>query len=225
MTSGEDNSNPGGLQVPRDAEWESDVLTNEDVELAVYSLKDHHTFLRFSERPVDTMLQYLEAHFDPQKPEPNYNLGIQAGVGGARLSHEHERQYLYVKQSLLLWRETLKNLLRLWSLADKDMLDSKNPYQRRETGQGLNRLQSSPSVYSAFCEVVSSVQRQAGGWVGSSVIHLGDRNVPNALMFIDKYIQVDYLFTDCIPRRFRGSLTPLSKFWTSFRNFMQKARA
>jgi hypothetical protein len=35
----------------------------------------------------------------------SYILGITMGMGGARLSHKHERQYTYVLQSMMLWRE------------------------------------------------------------------------------------------------------------------------
>jgi Protein of unknown function (DUF2009) len=39
-------------------------------------------------------------------------------------------------------------------------------------------------------KILHSVQSRVGSWVGSSVIHLGDSNVPNSLTFIDKYAQL-----------------------------------
>lgn len=56
--------------------------------------------------------------------------------------------------------------------------------------QGLNRVQQAPSVSRAMHAVLHRCQQRLGSWVGSSVVHLGDHNVPNALMFIDKYTQV-----------------------------------
>lgn len=51
----------------------------------------------------------------------------------------------------------------------------------------MNRLQTCYNVSRAMHAILGKVQHQAKGWVGLSVIHLGDRDVPNALMFIDKY--------------------------------------
>lgn len=59
--------------------------------------------------------------------------------------------------------------------------------------QGLNRVQQAPSVSRAMHAVLHRCQQRLGTWVGSSVVHLGDHNVPNALMFIDKYTQVPSL--------------------------------
>ncbi len=69
--------------------------------------------------------------------------------------------------------------------------------------QGLNRVQQAPSVSRAMHAVLHRCQQRLGTWVGSSVVHLGDHNVPNALMFIDKYTQV-HLVSSPGPSCFRA---------------------
>ena len=47
-------------------------------------------------------------------------------------------------------------------------------------------IMQAPQIRRAMLSVLHRCQTKLGSWVGSSVVHLGDHNVPNALMFIDK---------------------------------------
>jgi hypothetical protein len=136
------------------------------------------------------MIAFLKEFFDPEKEEEEYSLAIHAGSDGARLSHSHESQFRYVLQSLELWGEIMENMFMLWYLAESDLLNGDAGYRLSNTGQGLNRVQAAPQCYRAVSSIVSAVQHRLGNWIGSSVVHMGDHNVPNALMFIDKYTQV-----------------------------------
>jgi hypothetical protein len=158
----------------------------------LYSIGDNNSFLRQNRDPCDKMLRYLTKYFSPNKIEKHYSLGITAGKGGARLTHNHARQYHYVFQSLTLWSMVLNDFYKLWIFAESDLLDTVNGniYKLRDTGQGLNRVQSAPRVSRMMHTILSQAQTKVGTWVGSSVIHLGDHNVPNAFMFIDKYTQI-----------------------------------
>lgn len=131
------------------------------------------------------MLKYLSKYFTPTKHDHGYSLAISAGRHGHRLTHSHSTQYTYVYQSITLWREIMNEMFLLWSMADEDLI-SPSAYRLTNTGQGLQRIQPCPNVSRAIHKILNRAHKKCGSWVGSSVVHLGDKNVPNSFMFIDK---------------------------------------
>ncbi|CAO3678604.1 unnamed protein product [Umbelopsis ramanniana] len=169
--------------------YQNERITRDEIKRCLLSLSDNHAFLRANRDPCEKMLKYLTKYFSPTKAEPRYSLAISSGRGGHRLTHNHATQFAYVHQTLNLWREILHEMFMLWSLSDDDLLSS-NPYRLTNTGQGLHRIQACPSVSREMHRTLHRAQKKSGSWIGSSVIHLGDKNVANAFMFIDKYNQV-----------------------------------
>jgi len=171
--------------------FSDDNITEEEIEWCLYSIGDNSSFLVFNRDPVDHMISYLKQNFPESLDQDNVrSLAIRCGYKGARLSHPHSQQYQYCLQTLTLWREIQNDMFKLWCMAEEDLLHSNNYYSLRDTGQGLNRVQSAPTIGKAMHEILHRAQRKVGSWIGSSVVHLGDHNVPNALTFIDKYTQV-----------------------------------
>lgn len=173
-------------------------LPEDTLRSCLYAITDNKSFLNSNLRPIQDCIALLKHYFAPDKVEPKYSLAIAAGDSGARLTHTHEMQFNYVLQSLTLWAIIVEDMFRLWYLAELDLLDDASEYTLKNTGQGLQRVKASPRVYRAMHEILARTKAQLGGWVGSSVIHLGDDNVPNALMFIDKYTQVPRILTPLI---------------------------
>jgi hypothetical protein len=87
-------------------------LSQEQVRQCIYSIGDNHAFLRTNRDPCEKMITYLKEHFHATQPKDvKSTLAIRSGKNGARLSHDHAKQYAYVLQSLTLWREILHGLL------------------------------------------------------------------------------------------------------------------
>ena len=164
-------------------------LSSDDIHNCLYSICDNNSFLNSNRVPVDKVIDFLTTHFSPSKIEDGYSLSIVSGEDGARLSHSHERQYYFALQSLTLWRDIIDDMFRLWAMAEDDLLSESVTYSLQDTGQGMQRVQQCPRTYKAMQTILSRVQSKVRHWVGSSVIHMGDHNVPNALSFIDKYTQ------------------------------------
>jgi hypothetical protein len=180
--------------------WADKVVSVDDdartsIQLIVDSVKDYYLEINSFIFPINNLINNLEKFFDPKSDRQNgidvklTSLAIRSGENGSRLSHSHSKQYQYVLQSLKLWREVLFYFMPLWMKAEGDILS--HPYRLADTGQGLNRVQSAPQAASLMNSIVSKIIRDLGGnWIGSSVVHMGDHNVPNALMFLDKYCQI-----------------------------------
>jgi len=165
-------------------------MTEEELHHCINSIADNNYFLLANRAPVDRALELLATHFDPSSEDSNFSLSLRYGEGGSKLSHCHSTQFSFVLQSLMLWREIMNDMFRLWFMTEDDLLDDSNRYRLMDTGQGLNRVQAAPNIGGAMSEILAKVHRAVKSWVGLSVVHLGDRDVPNALVFIDKYTQV-----------------------------------
>ncbi|KAL5637634.1 hypothetical protein ACGC1H_004149 [Rhizoctonia solani] len=192
---------PHELEKKASQENDKQPISADLLRQCIYSISDNSAFLRVNRDPCEIMIGYLKKYFHPTKCTPTKtleeaakveqpSLAIRNGRNGARLSHDHSKQYAYVLQSLTLWREILGDMFHLWTLAESDLLSTTASYRLRDTGQGLNRVQHAPKTSREMHSILGRAQRDLGSWVGSSVIHMGDHNVPNALLFIDKYSQV-----------------------------------
>lgn len=165
-------------------------ISAEEIQNCLYSIGDNNSYLRSNRDCCQKMIDYLTKYFRAESYEEGFELTIAGGRSGARLTHSHTRQYHYVLQSLTLWREILSDMYKLWYLAEQDLLDPHSSYRLADTGQGLNRIQAAPRVGRAIHQILHTVQSSVSDWVGSSVVHLGDHNVPNAFFFLTKYLSV-----------------------------------
>jgi hypothetical protein len=172
-------------------------FTSADLNLVLESLSDSNSYILANRHPVDMMIGYLKKYFRPDRKEEGFSLSIRSGKEGSYLTHSHDTQYKFVLQSLELWREIQHEMFRLWICSDADLL-GKSSYRLMDTGQGLQRVQSAPCVSQTMSDILSKVRSRVGSWVGLSVVHLGDRDVPNALVFIDKYTQVPRILSPIV---------------------------
>eukprot|EP01063_Lacrimia_lanifica_P003007 TRINITY_DN11620_c0_g2_i1.p1 TRINITY_DN11620_c0_g2~~TRINITY_DN11620_c0_g2_i1.p1 ORF type:complete len:692 (+),score=257.92 TRINITY_DN11620_c0_g2_i1:78-2153(+) len=161
----------------------------EKVEQVIYSMDDRNVFIMQNATPCSEMIALCKRFFSPTIPENELiSLTITEGECGSRLSHDHEKQYYFVLQSLTLWRNIITDMSYLWVVMEQDMLSKASDF--RDTGQGVNRVQQTPHLYNAVVDILKKTKEEVGAWVGSERVHMGDNQVPNGLNFIDKYTQI-----------------------------------
>ena len=89
-------------------------LPEEELKQCLYSIGDNNAYLHQARDPADKMIAFLIEHFPADDPTEATSLAIAGGKAGARLTHDHKKQYAFVMQSLTLWREIANDMFRLW---------------------------------------------------------------------------------------------------------------
>lgn len=130
----------------------------------------------------------------------NMHMYCKASLSGERYCMVRANHWLFFF-IITLFNILESDMFHLWSLAEQDLLAENVPYRLRDTGQGLNRVQAAPKTSRMMYAILHRAQKSVGTWVGSSVIHMGDTAVPNALMFIGM---------------FQLSFNPSSSLWFPF---------
>ena len=167
------------------------------IEQCILSIADVRTFLASNVQPIDKLLSWLDKYFT--RGTSKMSIAISSGRGGSMLSHSHETQCQYVKESLTLWRIIQRDIFDFWACVEEDMvIDAKGRYRFCDTGQGFHRMLGAPKTYNRMQQAIQEAHSALGGWVGIKVVHLGDRDVPNALVFIDKYTIIPHLVTPVV---------------------------
>ena len=165
-------------------QYGGDARKEEAVDHCLKSIDDAVSFIHINLQPMKKLKHWLDLYFTEE--QPGWSLAIRNGKNGACLTHNHRQQRHYVKEAITLWEVIHSDIFDFWEAVEKDMLTG-NPYRYRNTGQGFHRVSTGPTTFNLMSNAISRAQQIMGGWVGSTVVHLGDDDVPNPLVFIDKY--------------------------------------
>ncbi|CAN0432531.1 unnamed protein product [Ascophyllum nodosum] len=171
-----------------------------EVSLIIDSFADSIVHRDMTTRPIKRMLALLKANWTPDVVDEAKgsaaSLAIRSGEHGARLTHDHGTQLLFVEQSLHLWLAIVDHMLELGAMGERTMIACASRYSLEDTGQGLQRVQAAPKLGGIMRKIQQRIaEHTKKPWVGSSAIHLGDNCVPNALIFLDKYYQVSTILS------------------------------
>jgi Protein of unknown function (DUF2009) len=95
--------------------YQNSLASDEDIRRCLYSISDNNAYLRCNRDPCDDLLSLLVQYFGPDaiSKRKDRSLAIRAGYQGARLTHDHHRQYQYCLQSLSLWSEICHNMYKV----------------------------------------------------------------------------------------------------------------